>query len=64
MRLQTSDKRRPASLNAVAAEIAAAVLVHLSLWLVLLSMLGVTLRPAFLAVIALLPVLWYFLSRI
>lgn len=64
MQLRTSDRRRPASLNAVVAEVAAAVLVHASLWLLLLSMLSVQMPAWWLAVIALLPVPLYFLSRI
>ncbi len=63
MQLRTSDKRRPQSLNAVAAEIAAAALVHFGLWLLCLSMLGIRLPLPLLAVLALLPVPWYFVSR-
>lgn len=64
MQLRTSDKRRPASLNAVAAEIAAAALAHLSLWLLLLSMLSVRLSLPFLAAVVLLPALWYPVAKL
>lgn len=33
MRLERSGRQRPASLNAVVAEVAAAVLVHIAFWL-------------------------------
>lgn len=64
MKLQKSDRRRPQSLNAVAAEIAAAVLVHVAFWLLVLSMLSMRLAPWAVAVLALLPVLLYFIARI
>lgn len=64
MQLRTSDRRRPASLNAVAAEVAATVLVHVSLWLLLVSMLSVLPPVWWLAAAALLPVPLYFLSRL
>ena len=35
MRLERSGRQRPASLNAVVAEVAAAVLVHIAFWLLL-----------------------------
>lgn len=64
MKLETSSRRRPQSLNAVAAEIAAAVLVHVSFWLLVLSMLSVQLAPWTIVVLALLPVLLYLVTRI
>ena len=64
MKLQTSDRRRPSSLNAVAAELAAAVSVHVAFWLLLLSMLAVSVPAWCIAVLALLPVPLYFAARI
>lgn len=64
MKLETSSRRRPQSLNAVAAEIAAAVLVHVSFWLLVLSMLSIELAPWAIVILALLPVLLYLVCRI
>lgn len=64
MKLETSSRRRPQSLNAVAAEIAATVLVHVSFWLLVLSMLTIQLAPWAIVVLALLPVLLYLVTRI
>ena len=64
MKLETSSRRRPQSLNAVAAEIAAAVLVHVSFWLLVLSMLSIQLAPWAIVTLVLLPVLLYLVTRI
>lgn len=64
MRLESSGRTRPASLNAVVAEVAAAVLVHVSFWLLILSMLSIKLELYAIIALALLPVLLYFVSRL
>ncbi|MBQ1663905.1 MAG: hypothetical protein II057_05070, partial [Clostridia bacterium] len=64
MRLESSGRKRPASLNAVVAEVAAAVLVHIAFWLLLLSMLSI--RPELYTLIALaaFPILLYFVAKL
>lgn len=64
MRLERSGRQRPASLNAVVAEVAAAVLVHIAFWLLLLSMLSIKLELYAIIGLALFPVLLYFVSRL
>lgn len=64
MRLESSGRQRPASLNAVVAEVAAAVLVHIAFWLLLLSMLSIKLELYAIIALALFPVLLYFVSRL
>lgn len=64
MRLENSGKTRPASLNAVVAEVVAAVLVHVSFWLLILSALSIKLELYSIITLALLPVLLYFVSRL
>ena len=64
MRLESSGRQRPASLNAVAAEVVAAVFVHVSFWMLLLSMLSVKLELFTIAALTLFPVLLYFVSKL
>lgn len=64
MRLESSGRQRPASLNAVVAEAAAAVLVHIAFWLLLLSMLTIKLELYAVLALALFPVLLYFVSKL
>ncbi len=64
MRLESSGRTRPASLNAVVAEVAATVLVHGSFWMMVLSMFSVKLGLIPLVVLLLLPIPLYFLSKL
>lgn len=64
MKLTTSARGRPRSLNAAAAEIAATVLTHVSFWLLALSMLDIRLNVYGIVAIAVLPVLLYLIAQI
>lgn len=64
MRLESSGQTRPTSPVAVATELAAAMLVHFSFWLLVLSMLAIHPAPPVMVALALLPVPLYFVSRL